>query len=328
MKHHWGDYLDRDGDYWTVVPNRERHVYAIGDVPAGSQEITIVTISKDEENWERIFTLPNLEELTLHEPSKQQLLAISKLLNLKRLRITHARPHDLSFISSLENIEELVLEYVSGFSDLSHLKKLKHLKSLHMENLRKVSDFEGLSGIESLRYLCIDGTFDWKQPILNFEFLKGLPNLEVLSIKNVTCKSPYPALMPVIDLTKLKKISIARDKFITEEYALLESALPRVEGADWGAYTIFSYNYLPLPKDDVRYHLPVDVIKSKHPEILVYHDGQRKIPDPEEQYFRFTGKGIRRIRCISPKSIEKCDEYTKKYQLMKEEARELIASIV
>ena len=74
-----------------------------------------------------------------------------------------------------------------------------------MENLRKVKEFDGLYGIESLRYLCIDGTLDWKQPISNFEFLKGLPNLEVLSFGQVINKSPFPALLPALALRKLKK---------------------------------------------------------------------------------------------------------------------------
>jgi hypothetical protein len=36
MRHHFGDLLDRDGGYWTIVPNRDRHAFRIGDVPAGS----------------------------------------------------------------------------------------------------------------------------------------------------------------------------------------------------------------------------------------------------------------------------------------------------
>jgi len=73
MKHHFGDMIDRDGDYWTIIPNRERYAYFVGDVPPGSKEITIVTVSKDDDKWETILSLPNLEELTLHEPTKEQL---------------------------------------------------------------------------------------------------------------------------------------------------------------------------------------------------------------------------------------------------------------
>lgn len=66
-----------------------------------------------------------------------------------------------NFLAELPLLQELVLEYVSGFCDLSPLRELKSLRSAHFENLRIVSDFSGLSGIASLRYLCISGTLDW-----------------------------------------------------------------------------------------------------------------------------------------------------------------------
>jgi retron-type reverse transcriptase len=225
MKHHFGDLLDRDGDYWTIIPNRDRYAYSIGEIPSGSKEITIVTIGKNDENWERILTPPNLEEVTLHEPNKDQLKKISQLTNVSRLRIAHARPKDIESLSPLINVEELVMEYVSGFSDLSPLRSLKKLKSLHLENLRKVYDFIGLMGIESLRYLRIDGALDWKQPISNFEFLKGLPNLEVLSFGQVINKTEYPAFLPALSLKKLKKIKMSFNMFPAKEYALNKQML-------------------------------------------------------------------------------------------------------
>lgn len=324
MKHHFGDSLDRDGDYWTVVPNRERYVYSIGDIPSGSKEITIVTIGKDEDNWERIFTLPNIEEVTLHEPSKEQLEKISQLTNITRLRITHARPKNIEFLSALVNIEELVLEYVSGFSDLSPLRTMGKLKSLHIENLRRVSDFNGLEGMSSLRYLCVNGTVDWKQPISNFEFLKKLPNLEVLSFWQVINKTEFPALLPALFLKNLKKVMISDDLFATKEYALLTVGLNNVEGANWEPYTRYAYSHIPLSKDDVRYHLSDEVIKSNHPEVRISYTGERLINDPKDEWFYFTGKSAGRAKCRSPKAKEKCDEYAALFEAMKNEAKEII----
>lgn len=328
MKHHFGDLLDRDGDYWTIVPNRERYAYAIGDVPPGSEAITIVTIGSNDESWDRVFTFPNLEELTLHEPTKLQLEAISNLTKIERLRIAHARPTDINFIASLVNVEELVFEYVSGFSDLSPLKSLKKLRSLHLENLRRVGDFGGLSGIESLKYLRIDGTLDWKQPISDFDFLKGLPNLEVLSFGQVITKASYPALFPVVGLKKLKRIKLVWNMLDAEEYALMEVALNGVAGADWGPFRRFAYSSIPIPNNDIRAHLSEDAIKLNHPEITINYKGERRISDPDNEWYEFTGKKAGRVKCNSPRSKEKCDEYEKKYNLMKEEAKRLISKIV
>lgn len=288
MKHHFGDFLDREGDYWTVVPNHERYAYRIGDVSAGNEKIRIATIGVEDGSWRNVFTFPNLEELTLHSPTQEQLQAISDLSTLKRLRITHARPKELNFIRSLSHVEELVLEYVSGFSDLSPLRSLVKLKSLHIENVRGVSDFGGLHGITSLRYLRIDGTLDWKQPIDNFDFLRGLGNLEVLSFGQIVNKTPYPALLPALTLKKLKRLKLTWNMLIAEEYALLEVGLQGVEGADWGPFTRFAYS-------------------------------------AGDEWFEFTGKGAGRAKCGHSKATQKCADYTVRYEKMKADAKSIIS---
>lgn len=323
MKHHFGDFLDREGGYWTIVPNVDRYAYSLGEVPAGSKQITIVTISKDETHWERIFSLPNLEELTLHEPNKEQIASISNLTGLKRLRITHARPRDLDFLSGFVNVEELVLEYVSGFTDLSTLRRLRRLRSLHLENLRRVTDFKGLSDIESLRYLHIDGTFDWKQPIADFEFLNGLQNLEVFSLGQVITKATYPALLPLVKLSNLKKIRIPLNMLPIEEYALMEVGLPNVAGTRREVCTIFA-STMEVPNNDIRAHLSSDLIRDKHPEVAIWHDGRRMINDAETEWYEFLGKGSGHIKRRSPNAESKCNEHRTLYAQMKERAKKLI----
>lgn len=327
VKHHFADMLDRDGDYWTIIPNRERYAYVIGDVPPGSKEVTIVTIGKNDEHWQRALTLPNLDELTLHEPTNEQLKAIAVLRSVKRLRITHAHPKTLDFIQAMGAVEELVLEYVSGFTDLSPLRALKHLRALHLENLRRVSDFGGLAGVESLRYLAVYGTLDWKQPIADFEFLRGLPSLEVLGMFQVITKRPYPALLPALDLENLKMLHVSGSEFVTEEYALLEEGLPGVQGANWGPFRTWTYAYLDLPANDIRARLPAEVIRAKHPEVLISYDGRRRVEDPASRWFEATGKGAGRVKCHSPAAEAKCREYVERYAAMKAAARTLIDRI-
>ena len=236
MKHHFADFLDRDGDYWTIIPNIDRYSYVLDERIDDVENAKIVTIGKEQKHWKQIFELPNLQELTLHEPSKEQLESIAELKKVKRLRISHARLKNIDFISGLENLEECVFEYVSGFSDLTPFSRLSKLKSLHFENLRLVNDFSGLIGLSSLRYLYINGTLDWNQPIENFDFLNGLSGLEVFSLGWIVNKSEYPALKPIMSLKHLKKIKIIRNTFPTPEYAFIEMALPNLEGASWDLF--------------------------------------------------------------------------------------------
>jgi hypothetical protein len=288
MKHHFGDFLDRTGDYWTTIPNRERFAFIADFKISNKDEVKILTISKhqDKVHWEQVFECPNIEELTLHDPSKEQIQAIRKLTQLKRIRVTFFRATDINFLGDLINLEEIILEYVSGFSDLKPLLKLPKLKSLHFENLRRVFSFDGLIGLHSLRYLHIDGTLDWKQPIESFEFLKGLPNLEVFSLGIIINNSEYPALLPILHLDKLKKIKIGLATFPTKEYAFVEVAKPDVEGSSWDKYVCWEW----------------------------------------ENTIEFLGKRAGSVSKKSPNVEPRCQEFTATFEQMKREAHTIVES--
>lgn len=290
MKYHFGDFLDRTSDYWTTIPNRDRYAFVANFKIPNKDQVIILTISKSQnkEYWEQVFDCPNLEELTLHDPSKEQVQAIRKLTNLKRLRVTFFRVADIEFIGDLINIEELILEYVSGFSDLTPLLQLKKLKSLQLVNLRRVSNFDGLKGLKSLRYLQIDGTFDWNQPIENFDFLEGLENLEVLALGSITNKTEYPSLLPILKLKKLKKFMAGMSTLPTKEFAFLEVAIPNTYRCNFSNGELKKY-----------------IIR-------------------EEKWVYFLGKGTRSIDFTEPKSRDKIKLFENKYDEYKIEAEKVI----
>jgi hypothetical protein len=275
-----------------TIPNRERFGFIADFEIANKNEVKILTISKTQEkyHWEQIFDCPNLEELTLNDPSKEQVQAIRKLTDIKRLRVAFFRATDIEFIGDLENLEELILEYVSGFSDLTPLSKLTKLKSLHFENLRRVSNFDGLKGINNLRYLKIDGTLDWKQPIENFNFLEGLPNLEVVAFGFVINKTDFPAFLPILKLKKLKKIKIGMATFNTKEYAFLQTALPNVLCVNFGDFA-----WEPC------YQI-------------------------NDNYMEFIGKGAGNVKLNNPKADEKIETFKLKYEAYKNETKAILKS--
>lgn len=286
MKHHFADLLDRSGDYWTTIPNRERFAYFADSNIPNKEEVKILTISRthDRADWEQVFECPNLEELTLHEPGKEQIQAIRRLTNVKRLRVTFFRALDVDFISDLQNLEELVLEYVSGFSDLDPLRRLKKLKSVHLENLRRVTDFGGLAGSESLRYVHICGTTDWSQPVQDFAFLSDIPNLEILSLGFGVrlLNLSYPIFESLIRHKKIKQIRIGRAFCSLEDYAFAE---------------------VLLGKENITYSNGVPV------ELFHEHGGR----------IEFLGKGMRSTSARN--SVAKCQQITLQYEEMKEKAK-------
>lgn len=291
MKHHFGDFLDRTDDYWTTIPNRERFAFIADFEIASKDEVKILTISKtqDKIHWEQIFDCPNLEEITLHDPSKEQVQAISRLKKIKRLRVTFFRATDIEFIGDLENLEELILEYVSGFSDLTPLRKLKKLKSVHFENLRRVTDFGALTGIESLRYIYINGTFDWSQPVENFDFLIEIPNLEILTlgfgVKVVN--STYPIFKSIIKNKNIKKLRLGRAFCSLEDYAFVE---------------------VLLGQDNITY--------ADDTPVKLFYENKGQID--------FLGKGMRSIS--SANSKDKCEKVRLEYENLKIKAIEYLKS--
>ena len=150
-----------------------------------------------------------------------------------------------------------------------------------------MTDFAGLSGLDSLRFLSVYGTLDWKQPVADFEFIRGIPNLEILSMWQVINKTAFPATLPVLSLKRLKRIKMAWNVLSTEEYALLEAGLPHVSGADWGPYTEFK-----RAEGDV--------------------------------WFEFTGKGAGATKFGSKNAETRCAQFAEKYTQMKDRAAQLI----
>jgi hypothetical protein len=133
---------------------------------------------------------------------------------------------------------------------------------------------------------------------------------------------PYPLCSP-------RSVSELEDAhhgsyFAVEEYALLEEGLSGVEGASWGPFRTVAYAQVELPRDDVRAHLPRDIIEANHPEVTVYYDGSRKIDDPASRWFECTGKGAGRVKCDSATAEARCREYADRYMALKRQARTLI----
>jgi len=311
MKHHFGDMLDRSGGHWNFVPNAQRYAFQMPEWASGQKLISIATIGREDINWELIGTFPNLEELTLHSPSHEQIAFVSSLWRLKRLRITHARPKSLEFIARLQNLEEVVLEYVSGFSDISPLGELSNLKALHIENVRRVSDFSGLKNAQTLRYLSIDGTFDWAQPVGSFDFLSALAQLEFLRLMNVRPPKIAQPLSSLLGLQRLSKIAFGMSTFPLEVFAWLQANIPKVEGAIRPAFVKFGGENREISTRDLRFRMPIEEF-NEYPNLFVGEDGKRYEWIPHQA--ALLGRGQRGLLGTQGSVESSCAAHSEKYR--------------
>lgn len=187
-------------------------------------------ITADTVNWKIILKLPNLEELILYHPTREQVDVLIHLPKLKRLHIIKVQLKNIEFLKELRELEELKMVYISGFSDLSPIENLSKLKSLYIQNFRRISDFSAISSLKNLQYLAINGTFDLKQTIENFDFLGSLENLEYFSVWLINCKAKFPLFRSALKLKKLKGVMLSRNEFFLEDYVFWETHFPNVKG--------------------------------------------------------------------------------------------------
>lgn len=325
MKHHFADFVDRSGGHWSITPNADRFKHHLADVASAPKSTRILTITRNAANWHEAAKLPMLEELTLHEPSPAQLDFASTLWRLKRLRITHARPKDVAFLARLDNLEELVLEYVSGFDDLAPVGRLANLRALHLENLRRVRDFSGLRHAQGLRYLSIGGTLDWAQPVEDFSFLAALSRLEYLFFRGIRSLAEAPALLPLAQVGTLKKLGIPSYTFPLEEFALIEAAMPHVDGAVFAPCHRRAGDFVELGPDDIRSKLPRETLRANHPEVKIDHQGRRLISDPKSEWLVFLGKGERGIPAGSANAATRCAAHEARYRALVASMRDSLA---
>ena len=313
MKHHFGDFLDRSKGHWSIVPNRERWAYHFENVEDTPSNQSVLTLTKHDRNWQRIRELSQLEELTLHEPSKAQLQNLPD--QLTRLRVTHARPKSFDFLGDLGNLRELVLEYVSGVEQLDPIGLLPKLESLHLENLRRVRDFSGISASKSLKYLSIDGTLDWKQPIEDLSFIGSLTNLEFLRLAGVRVLSSTPVLACLAKLDRLKDLRIAMNALPVEDFAFMEANFPEIDGAVCPSFVINEEKRRTLSEGDYRTSIPVSEFQELEGAGITA-DGDRFILEPMTAFL--LGKGTRTISGKPENIVKKCQAYESEYRQLVE----------
>lgn len=318
MKHHFADLIDRASGVWTITPNAQRWACHYEDVADAPDDAWRLTLTRHDRNWVRVLQLEALRELTLHEPDQAQLAALAQLPQLTALRISHARPKTLAMLEGMHGLRELVLEYVSAFSDLSPVGRLPALQALHMENLRRVHDFSGLAGATALRDLTLLGTLDWNQPVDDFGFLAGLPALERLNVSWFRAPKVSPVMGALLALPRLATLEMGMSGLPLEEFAWIEANLPHVDGAVRPATIPCHGQNHEIGTRDPRFSMPLAEF-YQHIDVYVGHQGRR---------FRSTGfdamllgKGERNATGTPEAVLAKCTQHRQRYYALVEAHR-------
>lgn len=124
-----------------------------------------------------IEALINLRHLLLSSTSHTDLTHLENLRNLEALRISGGKITSLQGIEAFKNLNSLKLLYCRKLTDVDSISKLAYLKKLHIEKCGQVADLSFLQGNQTIRDLFVE-------KVSNLDFISSMPNLEKLSFWN------------------------------------------------------------------------------------------------------------------------------------------------
>ena len=124
-----------------------------------------------------IGALINLRDLLMTSTTHQDLTHLENLRNLETLRICGGRITSLKGIEAFRNLERLDLLYCRKLIDVDSISKLANLKKLHIEKCVQLANFSFLQGNQTIRNLFVEKT-------TNLGFISSMSNLEKFSFWN------------------------------------------------------------------------------------------------------------------------------------------------
>ena len=187
-------------------------------------EICIVTLAMDfpaetsieyrkdlEKKW--INILPQLDSVkTLsvrHRVNQEFFEAICNMKNLEYLHFWTSTVEDISSISKLQKLKRLDLDRFSRLKDISPILTLKNLQVLSIESSFKIENYERIGQMTQLKGLCLGGdAFAPKN--LRLKSLKPYSNLKQLSHLNLSSSSVIDnSYETILELENLERFDIA-----------------------------------------------------------------------------------------------------------------------
>jgi len=105
-----------------------------------------------------LFECTGLERLFLGKYSYPDLSRLSKLTNLRYLRINTGSVQHLKGIENLKNLETLMLMQVTKLEDLAGIESLTKLNKLQIDNCKNIKNIDLVKKLDTIKSLTIVGT--------------------------------------------------------------------------------------------------------------------------------------------------------------------------
>lgn len=215
----WSNYLlEQKGPYGTyahlgVFEGAVSGIFDLSTIPKDTKILEMSTPLKKFKlaytNLSSLTNHPNIEAISLGEIDAERVAVFATLPNLKYLQISVNKQAEFPNLSSLKNLEVLVLSGIKQVKNIDFLKGMSNLKTLYIYGLNHLYDLAPLATLTNLEELFLDhgkmsGT---GQGVKSMEPISKLAHLKYLAfILNVE-KKDY-SIQPLLSLKKMQKLVI------------------------------------------------------------------------------------------------------------------------
>ena len=192
----------------TEIYDTERLIVEVSTL---NQEVQNLSASKKRE-LRRVWaeTLPKLDNvkylMTTHQIDQDFFEAICEMKNLEGLYIKWGKVESVKSISKLENLKHLYFGSNPRLKSIDGISELKNLITLELENFKNCQDLNKVDKLKNLQSLNIIASIDGPRiKFENLDFLSGLINLKVLGL-DVSLKEKR--IEPILELKNLENLWI------------------------------------------------------------------------------------------------------------------------
>ncbi|MCD8740292.1 hypothetical protein LT679_06725 [Mucilaginibacter roseus] len=182
------------------------------------------------------MTLPKLFNVKYlfveHQIDQEFFESICKMPNLEGLYIKWSRITDLSPIDNLFKLKHLHLGSTPGLLKLNGLNKLNFLQSLELENTKGITDYSVLGKLVWLESLVITGSVNSPRVKMDtLDFLTTLTKLKVL-VLYVSLKSN--SIEPMLMLNNLVKLYLSDNLYRGQDSNIMLGFFPNLTFSNLG----------------------------------------------------------------------------------------------
>lgn len=215
----WNNYLLKqkspvaDYAHLGVLEGAVRGIFDLSTIPTDTKILEMSTpLKKFKLSYTNLTSLngnKSIEAISLGEIDNERLTVFSTLPNLKYLHLSINKQNEIPNLSSLKNLEVLILSGIKKVENINFIKGLANLKTLYIHEINNMYDLEPLSSLTNLEELFIDhgkmsGT---GQAVKSMQPISKLTNLKYLAFVLNVDKKNYN-ITPLLFLKKLQKLHI------------------------------------------------------------------------------------------------------------------------